>query len=262
MTILVGGRFSLLKHLLLLSLFTCIDDSEETTPQQVEGKKGDSVTLNCSFTNEVGYILLLIRTKKITFCSEEKCDCHICQTGPCDMTLKDLMFDDASTYTLNVYRNEKSETVLQPVSFTYRLHIRDDISLNAGDNLTLGVLLPEAVEVRHHQHIEHEVLWRKGDKPNKRVTVSDGNLTISNITASDTGTYKVLDHNNKTLITVNLEVNGTKASEHQNSKDEPPTKKEDTGSRIGIWLVIPFGLVFCVILFLILLSKKQSGPVV
>lgn len=80
----------------------------------------------------------------------------------------------------------------------------DDISLNTGDNLMLDFLPLEAFKVLD-PHNEHEPLWKRSDKLKKRVTFSNSTLTLSNITASDAGTYKVLDHNNKTLITVIVE---------------------------------------------------------
>ncbi|XDV33512.1 hypothetical protein PO909_003904, partial [Leuciscus waleckii] len=83
----------------------------------------------------------------------------------------------------------------------------DEISVHKGEDLKLGVLLINADKVEHQNTISSEwtEVWTRGHRVNSdRINDSDGNLTINEFTVTDTGTYRVLDYNNKTLITVSV----------------------------------------------------------
>uniref|UniRef100_A0A671QCJ4 Immunoglobulin subtype domain-containing protein n=1 Tax=Sinocyclocheilus anshuiensis TaxID=1608454 RepID=A0A671QCJ4_9TELE len=82
-----------------------------------------------------------------------------------------------------------------------------EISVKKGEELKLDVLLPNAYKV---------VYWTKRSTGRKedwnrshgvrsdRMTIRDGNLIINNFTATDAGTYEVLDSEGEILIMVTV----------------------------------------------------------
>ena len=81
----------------------------------------------------------------------------------------------------------------------------DDISVKKGEDLKLDVLLINADKVERNSSEGWTEVWTRGHGVNSdRLNDSDGNLIINEFTANDTGTYRVLDSNNKTLITVSV----------------------------------------------------------
>ncbi|XDV33564.1 hypothetical protein PO909_003942 [Leuciscus waleckii] len=86
------------------------------------------------------------------------------------------------------------------MSFCFSL---DEISVKIGEDLHFDSLLINAERVELNSSGEYEKVWTRGDKKmNDRVIVRERNLTISNFTVTDTGTYRVLDYEGETLITV------------------------------------------------------------
>ncbi|KAL0150837.1 hypothetical protein M9458_053856 [Cirrhinus mrigala] len=83
----------------------------------------------------------------------------------------------------------------------------DEISVQIGEELNGDVLLPNADKVQHQSRSSTEWMkvWRgSSGVQSERMTISDGNLIISNFTARDGGSYRVLDPSGKALITVKV----------------------------------------------------------
>lgn len=80
----------------------------------------------------------------------------------------------------------------------------DEISVENGEELKLDVLSnADKVEHQSKTSTEWTEVWSRTDGvQNERLTDTDGNLSINNFTASDTGTYRVLDSEGAILITV------------------------------------------------------------
>ncbi|KAL0167323.1 hypothetical protein M9458_039167, partial [Cirrhinus mrigala] len=79
------------------------------------------------------------------------------------------------------------------------------ISVKIGEELKLDVLLPDADKVQHQSRSSTEWMevWRSSNGvQSERMTIRDGNLTISHFTAKDEGTYRVLEPDKEILITV------------------------------------------------------------
>lgn len=79
--------------------------------------------------------------------------------------------------------------------------------MNIGEQLKLDVLLSEADKVQHQSRRSTEWMkvWSRSDGVQSQpMTIRDRNLIISNFTARDTGSYRVLDPSGETLITVTV----------------------------------------------------------
>ena len=77
--------------------------------------------------------------------------------------------------------------------------------MQKGEDLKLDVLLINADKVERNSSEGWTEVWTRGHGVNSdRLTVSDETLIINEFTVSDTGTYRVLDHEGETLITVSV----------------------------------------------------------
>ncbi|XP_016102555.1 uncharacterized protein [Sinocyclocheilus grahami] len=198
----------------LLLLLFCLVYHSETPPvgsHSVTRKKADSFTLPCKV--EDNEIIYLIRQSKIILvCQNEECENKnknvqgVCKKGACDVTIKNLSFSDAGKYILRFnYKNDPKEKK-QEKEKTYRLCIHDEVSVKTGEQLKLDVL-SNADKVQHQNETSAEwtEIWSRSDRDQSdRLTDSDGTLTINNFTASDAGTYRVLDTEGEILITVTV----------------------------------------------------------
>ncbi|XP_067217457.1 uncharacterized protein [Chanodichthys erythropterus] len=132
---------------------------------------------------------------------EKNCSGRVFKEGSCDIIIKDLIFSDAGRYILRVYyTNDQRE-------LKYHLHIHDEISVETGEQLKMDVLLINADKVERNSSGEWTEVWTRGHGVSSdRLTDRDGNLTISNFTVSDTGTYRVLDSEGEIWITVTVTI--------------------------------------------------------
>ncbi|XP_048059251.1 uncharacterized protein LOC125275938 isoform X3 [Megalobrama amblycephala] len=86
----------------------------------------------------------------------------------------------------------------------------DEISVKTGEQLKMDVLLINADKVEKNSSGEWTEVWTRGHGVSSdRLTDSNETLTIKEFRATDTGTYRVLDSNNETLITVTVTESGT-----------------------------------------------------
>ncbi|XDV33546.1 hypothetical protein PO909_003926 [Leuciscus waleckii] len=204
----------------LLLLLFCFISHCGTTPVSVMGKKGSSVTLTCeSEAREITRIVLSKLSKNILVCENEKCrseNSRVFKKGSCDIIIKDLRFSDAGKYILRVYyNNPQAEEKRQTLE--YHLHIHDAISVQKGEDLKLDVLLINADKVERNSSEGWTEVWTRGHGVNSdRLTVSDETLIINEFTVTDTGTYRVLDYEGETLITVSV-TESVSTGEHKGS---------------------------------------------
>ncbi|XDV33530.1 hypothetical protein PO909_003916 [Leuciscus waleckii] len=117
----------------------------------------------------------------------------------CDIILKDLNFSDPGKYLLRFnYKNS-------PKELKFHLQVHDEISVKTGEELHFDSLLINAERVERNSSGECKKVWTIDDKVlHDQVIVRERNLTISNFTVTDTGTYRVLDSEGETLITVSV----------------------------------------------------------
>ncbi|XDV33528.1 hypothetical protein PO909_003914 [Leuciscus waleckii] len=81
----------------------------------------------------------------------------------------------------------------------------DEISVKKGEKVKLDVLLINADKVERNSSEGWTEVWTRGHGVNSdRLTVSDETLIINEFTVTDTGTYRVLDYEGETLITVSV----------------------------------------------------------
>uniref|UniRef100_A0A672MR74 Immunoglobulin subtype domain-containing protein n=1 Tax=Sinocyclocheilus grahami TaxID=75366 RepID=A0A672MR74_SINGR len=80
-----------------------------------------------------------------------------------------------------------------------------EITVKTGKPLKMSVLFPNADKVEKNSSGAWREVWSRTDGvQSDRLNVTDGNLIIKAFTASDAGTYRVLDSKEKTLITVTV----------------------------------------------------------
>ncbi|CAM4640633.1 unnamed protein product [Leuciscus chuanchicus] len=109
------------------------------------------------------------------------------------------------------------------------LHLHE-ISVKKGEELKLDVLLSNADKVVHQSKISTEwtEVWTRGHGVSSdRLTDRDGNLTINEFTANDTGTYRVLDYEGETLITVSVTESRTQRENDSKGKLDTDDDKTD-----------------------------------
>ncbi|XP_048041526.1 uncharacterized protein LOC125276038 isoform X5 [Megalobrama amblycephala] len=204
--------------MLNLLLLLCLVYHSESSSISVTGIKGGRVTLSCDFEDrEILVIHLISRSEIISVCQEKNCSGRVFKEGSCDVIIKDLIFSDAGKYFLRVYYyNDQRE-------LEYHLHIHDEISVETGEQLKMDVLLINADKVEKNSSGEWTEVWTRGHGVSSdRLTDRDGNLTISNFTVSDTGTYRVLDSEGEILITVTV----TESKGNLKNTDEDETDSE------------------------------------
>uniref|UniRef100_A0A8C1IL55 Uncharacterized protein n=1 Tax=Cyprinus carpio TaxID=7962 RepID=A0A8C1IL55_CYPCA len=91
--------------------------------------------------------------------------------------------------------------------FMVKPKLNKPVSVKIGEELKLDVLLSEADKCQHQNKTSAawtEVWSRSDGVQSNRLTDTDGNITINNFTASDAGTYRVLDTEGEILITVTI----------------------------------------------------------
>jgi len=90
----------------------------------------------------------------------------------------------------------------------------DEISVKKGEDLKLDVLLTNADKVERNSGSGWTELWRRGHGVSSDgLSVSEQTLIIHEFTDTDTGSYRVLDSNNETWITVT--VTGERTDQHK-----------------------------------------------
>ncbi|RXN37576.1 hypothetical protein ROHU_001926 [Labeo rohita] len=195
----------------------------KSTPISVTGEKGGNVTLTCECeANEILDIILSSRSENIPVCQNEECSGRVFKKGNCHIIIKDLRLNDAGKYFVNVYYRN-NETELERQIRTYQLHIDDEISVKIGEELKLDVLLPDVDKVEHQSRRSTEWMevWRSGNGvQSERMIISDRNLIISNFTARDAGTYRVLEPGKEILITVKVRVSKEKLDDTDKGKTD------------------------------------------
>ncbi|XP_016109337.1 uncharacterized protein [Sinocyclocheilus grahami] len=186
-------------------LLLCLVYHSGITSISVSGEKGGNITLTCEHeTNKIVHIELFSEPGEIDVCQDEECSGRVFKEGNCDVVIKNLSFSDAGKYILRMYYNNDL-TELERLIRTYQLHIHDEITVKTGEELKMSVLLSNADKVEKSSSGEWREVWSRTDGvQSDRLNVTDGNLIFKSFTASDAGTYRVLDSKEKTLITVTI----------------------------------------------------------
>ncbi|KAK7124190.1 hypothetical protein R3I94_018524 [Phoxinus phoxinus] len=229
-------KFHYVQMLNLLPLF-CFINYSETPPVgnalvTVTGKKGSNITLLCTFeANEISQVDLIRESDDLEVCKDQKnCSGRIFREGSCDVVIKDLRFGDAGKYILRVHYKKDQEVRREKEERTFQLQILDEISVQKGEDLELDVLLINADKVERSSSSGWTELWTRGHGVSSdRLTVSNQTLTISNITVNDTVTYRVLDSDNETLITVTVTESGKGSKEKLDTEDDHKPNEQNIG---------------------------------
>ncbi|XP_048041582.1 uncharacterized protein LOC125265415 [Megalobrama amblycephala] len=226
---------------LLLLLCLVYHSVTGNTTVHVTGIKGGRVTLSCDFEDrEISDISLNSLSEIIPVCQEKNCSGRVFKEGSCDVIIKDLIFSDAGKYFLNIYYYNDQREVRRRI-LEYHLHIHGEISVETGEQLKMDVLMINADKVEKNSSGEWTEVWTRGHGVSSdRLTDRDGNLTISNFTVSDTGTYRVLDSEGEIWITVTVTESNLKNTDEDETDSEHHT--------VGYWIV---AVVLTVILILI-----------
>ncbi|XP_026088213.1 uncharacterized protein LOC113062518 isoform X2 [Carassius auratus] len=231
--------------LLMLGLIT-YSAQFKTSSISVSGEKRGNITVRCEHEdNNIDLIDLFTPSKEIEVCETEECSGRVFKEGNCDVVIKNLIFSDAGKYTLRIYYNN-DQTELK-----YQLHIHDEISVKAGEELKMSVLVSDADKVKTNSSGEWKEVWTRdhGVQSDRMNDDNDGNLIIKSFLDSDAGTYRVLDTEGEILITVT--VRGRKSTEKLDDTDEDKT--EDTEHHKN-WIV---SVVVCLVIsavFVIVIS--------
>ncbi|KAK7139594.1 hypothetical protein R3I93_016663 [Phoxinus phoxinus] len=235
----------------LLLLLLCTLHESGASPVHVTGEKGGSVTLQCDIeAEEIFEIILSSLSKNIPVCENEECESdndRVFKEGSCDVVIKDLRFSDAGKNILRVYYNDDQTKLVQGIT-EYHLHIHDEISVQEGEDLELDVLLINADKVERSSSSGWTELWTRGHGVSSdRLTDRDETLIIHEFKVNDTGTYRVLDYEGETLITVAVTESILDSKGNLSDTDE-----DDTEHRNYWMLLVGLTLVLLVLLVLVL----------
>ncbi|XP_016369586.1 uncharacterized protein LOC107709587 [Sinocyclocheilus rhinocerous] len=236
-----------------LLLLLCFANHCGTSAISVSGKKGGNITLSCEFeSREISDISLISRSENIPVCETEECSGRVFKQGNCDIFIKNLSFSDAGKYFMRVYYHN-NQTELERLIKTYQLHIQDEVSVKTGEELKLDVLLSNADKVQHQSRRSTEWMkdWSRTDGvQSERITISDGNLIISNFTARDAGTYRVLDPDGEILITVTVTESKYPSTESKKKLDSTDKDKTDETEQVPViyWIMSAGLLVYAALL--------------
>ncbi|XP_016102559.1 uncharacterized protein [Sinocyclocheilus grahami] len=236
--------FSWFWNLLLLFCFVI---SSETTSILV--KKGSNATLPCELKDrDIFNVILKRQSKNIPVCKTENCSGRAFKIKACDVVIKDLIFSDAGKYILRVfYGNDQTELKQQR---EYHLHIHDETLVKIGEELKLDVLRASAEKVETNSSGDWREVWNRNHGVlDHHLTDSDGNLTIKGFTANDTGTYRVLDSENNTLITVTVREYST-----ESEKDKINDPKDTV---LSVVLPVVSGVLVLVLIIFVVIKKPQ-----
>ncbi|XP_043088832.1 uncharacterized protein LOC122335129 isoform X2 [Puntigrus tetrazona] len=233
----------------LLLLFGLIYHSHSGNKNlPVTGKREGNVTLQCEIDDkQILRVELFGESGPIDVCQTEGCSERVSKTAACDVLIKNLSFSDAGTHILRVfYRNNQTNLAQNKI---YQIHIYDEITVKTGKPIKLHVLMSFAHKVEKNSSEGWKKVWeRRHGLWSDRMNVSEEDLIIKAFTDNDAGTYRVLDYNGETLITVNLTESSSESTNKQDDEDK-------TGHAISHWHRIVLGvcpgiLVMIVIAFL------------
>ncbi|XP_026088218.1 uncharacterized protein LOC113062523 isoform X2 [Carassius auratus] len=112
----------------------------------------------------------------------------------------------------------------------------DEISVKTGEELKMSVLVSDADKVKTNSSGEWKEVWTRdhGVQSDRMNDDDDGNLIIKSFLDSDAGTYRVLDTEGETLITVTV--------------TESPEKLDDTEQQRN-WIV---SVVVCLVILAVI----------
>ncbi|XP_067281159.1 uncharacterized protein [Pseudorasbora parva] len=164
------------------------------------------------------------------------------------MKKTNLSFSDAGKYFLKVFTNT-NQTELDHQIRTYQLHIHDEIFVKKHEELKLDVLFSNAKKVETNSSGEWTEVWKEGDGlKSERLNVSDVDLIINSFSASDAGTYRVLDSKQEILITVTLRLNESmeglkdirdnKTNDTEQGTTSPPEGNFTLPAEVCFWFLV------------------------
>ncbi|XP_016365926.1 uncharacterized protein LOC107706656, partial [Sinocyclocheilus rhinocerous] len=231
------------------------------TPKPVSGKKGGNVTLTCKFgDNKTFYIELFSLSEHIDVCQTEECSGRAFKEGNCSVVIKDLRFSDAGKYILRVHYNNDQTELKRQKEWTYQLHIHDEITVKTGKPLKLHVLLSNADKVEKNSSGEWREVWNRTDGvQSDRMNDTNGTLSIKAFTASDAGTYRVLDSEEKTLITVTVTIteSGTESKDKLDDTDKGKTNGTEQQKNLIVPVVVCLVILVVLIVISVIIWRRQ-----
>ncbi|XP_043088947.1 uncharacterized protein LOC122335205 isoform X3 [Puntigrus tetrazona] len=231
--------------LLLFGLFYHSHSGNLNLP--VTGKREGNLTLLCEFeAKKILQVDLFIESGTINICQTEGCSERVSKTAACDVIIKNLSFSDAGKHTLRVYYSNDQTNLAQIKDKIYQIHIHDEITVKTGKPIKLHVLMSNAHKVEKNSSEGWKKVWEKGHGLwSDRMNVSEEDLIIKAFTDNDAGTYRVLDAEDETLITVNITESDTKL---KGKLDKDEDKTDDTKEHgIWIWPVVVCSLILVLI---------------
>ncbi|XDV33523.1 hypothetical protein PO909_003909 [Leuciscus waleckii] len=239
----------------------CLYNYSGTTTISVKGKKGGKITLKCDDKAKDIVYTDLSRFKSILSCQNEECESEsesqngrVFKEGSCDVVIKDLRLSDAGKYILRVYYSNDKAQVKRQIR-TYRLYFHDEISVKKGEELKLDVLLINADKVVHwaKRSTGRKEDWSRSHGVRRdRMNIRDRNLIINNFTATDAGTYEVLDSEGEILIMITV----TESKDKRNYINDDTQQHTSPLPSEAYWIV-PVELSVCLLILVALKRKKM-----
>ncbi|XP_057205908.1 uncharacterized protein LOC130564046 [Triplophysa rosa] len=228
------------KHLNLQLLLLWFVNYSGATDEPVSGILRGNATLLCESDATDIFSIDLSRLKSILSWQNETSDAEsesqngrVFKEGACGVFIKGLRLSDAGKYILRVYYHD------------------DKISVKKGEPLKLDVLLPNADKVEHRgkRTTGGKVVWsRSHGVRSDRMIIRDRNLTINNFTATDAGTYEVLDSEGQILIMVTVDI-----QKYFDTESEMSSTQQHTSPLLGMFLV---GLVLLLVVLVAVREKR------